>query len=95
MFYLNAQASNIPVSVLIVLIVLFTLLSIASGGWWWWQSRKARQNSHNDDFTTKQKLTIRAAFRKNKYLILFLCCVFCLISLILVLVNQLADFPLF
>ncbi|AOX44303.1 hypothetical protein S100390_v1c09670 [Spiroplasma sp. NBRC 100390] len=95
MFYLNAQASNIPVPVLIVLVVLFTLLSIASGGWWWWHWRKTRHNKHDDGFTTKQKLTVRAAFQKNKYLILFLCCFFCLIGLILVLVNQLVGFPLF
>ncbi|UZQ29939.1 MAG: hypothetical protein OHM56_12730 [Spiroplasma phoeniceum] len=34
-------------------------------------------------------------FKKNKYLILFLLCFFCLIGSILVLVKQLVGFPLF
>ncbi|WP_425379836.1 hypothetical protein [Spiroplasma endosymbiont of Stenodema calcarata] len=95
MFYLNAQASNIPTSVLIVLVVLFSLLSLASGGWLWWQWRKKRHSSNDNAFVSKQKLTVRAAFQKNRYLILFLCCFFCLIGIILILVNQLVGFPLF
>ncbi|WFG96295.1 hypothetical protein M1771_09470 [Spiroplasma citri] len=96
MINLNTHAIiDLPLPVLITLVVAFAVLSIISGVWYWRQWIKTRRNSKNDNFTVKQKLTIRAAFQKNKYLILFLLCFFCLIGSVLVLIKQVVGFPLF
>ncbi|GAA6238697.1 MAG: hypothetical protein SPLM_08130 [Spiroplasma phoeniceum] len=96
MINLNTYAIiDLPLPVLIAFVVIFTALSIISGFWYWRQWYKTRHNAKNDNFAVKQKVTIWVAFQKNKYLILFLLCFFCLIGSILVLVKQLVGFPLF